>query len=115
MHGKGARMTRLRTAVSAIAVAAAIFTASTLYAGPATAATTTACSTWQYVTDPGMPIYFGAGTGTGRKDTTRNQGFVNVTGFSGNWRGGNFYTDPGPVWYTSGWIYVGHIHYVRCW
>lgn len=110
-------MRGLRGLLSALAVCAATLTASAVYAVPADAAphATIQCSTWQYVTDPGMPIYYGAGTGSGRKDTTRNLGFVNVTGFSGNWRGGNFYTDPGPVWYTSGWIYVGHIHYVRCW
>lgn len=58
------------------------------------AQSTVLCSTWQYVTDPGMPIYFGPGTSSGRKETTRNQGFVNVRSFSGDWRGGNFYTDP---------------------
>ncbi|WP_182887499.1 hypothetical protein [Microbispora sp. H10885] len=83
-------------------------------AGPAQPARA-ACSTWQYITDSGMPIYNGAGTGTGVKDYTRSNGFVNITQFNGDWRGGNFYTDPGPVWYTSGWIHLTHIHYVRCW
>ena len=103
--------------LSVLAISVSTLIAPTLHAAPAQAASpaTRGCSTWQYVTDPGMPIYHGAETGTGRKDTTRNQGFVNVTSISGDWRGGNFYTDPGPVWYTSGWIHIRHAHYVRCW
>lgn len=34
-----------------------------------------------------------------------------ATGFIGDMRGGNFYHLDGP-YYTTGWIYVGHIHHL---
>lgn len=111
-------MRKIRLMLTVAAVSMSALMASTAQAAPATQASARSalnCSTWQYITDPGMPIYYGAGDGTGRKDTTRNQGFVNVTSIVGDWRGGNFYTDPGPVWYTSGWIHISHVHYVGCW
>ena len=72
-----------------------------------------ACSTWQYWTDYGAPIYqFAGGTGTA------TYGVVNVTQFSGDWRGGNFYwysASGSAVRYNSGWIHISHIHYRQCW
>lgn len=70
------------------------------------------CSTWQYNTDAGKPIY--ADTSGGLVGYTANGGFVNVTGFSGDFRYGNLYNSSG-TWYNHGWIHITHIHYVRCW
>ena len=81
-------------------------------------ATVTGCSTYQYNTDPNMPIYSGAGTGTGQVDSTYAIGIVNVYEFNGDWRKGNFYwidRDGGAHFYRTGWIHISHIHYVRCW
>lgn len=70
------------------------------------------CSTWQYNTDAGKPIY--SNPGSGLVGYTANGGFVNVTGFSGDFRYGNFYNSSS-TWYDIGWIHISHIHYVRCW
>ncbi|MFI0482097.1 hypothetical protein [Actinomadura sp. 9N215] len=103
-----------RHALTALAATTAI----PLTVTPATATAaqpTRACSTWQYVTDPGKPIYNGRGTSTGVKDYTRNNGFINATNVAGDWRTGTFYTDPGPDRYATGSIHISHVHYVRCW
>ncbi|WP_145926702.1 hypothetical protein [Amycolatopsis orientalis] len=71
------------------------------------------CSTWQYNTDAGKPIYSGS-NGTGLVGYTANGGFVNVTGFANDFRYGNFYNSSS-AWYNVGYIYIAHIHYVRCW
>ena len=77
---------------------------------------TDACSTWQYSTDAGKPIY--SGQGTGYRGDTIGGGVVNVSTIDGSWRFGNFYYfDPqgNAHRYNTGWIHVTHIHYIRCW
>lgn len=111
-------MRKLRRSLGGLALCASTLAASLVYAAPQAAASpvTIQCSTWQYSTDPGMPIWDApyAGAPSTRVDTTRNGGIVNVTGFSGNFRGGNFYTAD-RYRYANGWIYIGHIHYLGCW
>lgn len=72
------------------------------------------CSTWQYNTDAGKPIY-SSGAGYDLVGYTASGGFVNVTGFSGDFRYGNFYDSSGQRYQTEKWIHLTHIHYVRCW
>ncbi|WP_089962460.1 hypothetical protein [Lentzea xinjiangensis] len=77
-------------------------------------ATPVPCSTWQYNTDDGKPIY-SSGAGYDLVGYTASDGFVNVTGFSGDFRYGNFYNSSGQRYQTEKWIHLTHIHYVRCW
>jgi hypothetical protein len=111
-------MRKLSRSLAALALGVTTFAASMVFAAPQANAAplTIQCSTWQYATDGGMPIYDfpSAPPPSTRIDTTRNQGIVNVTGFQGNFRYGNFYTAD-RYRYATGWIYVGHIHYIRCW
>ncbi|ONI92481.1 hypothetical protein ALI22I_03510 [Saccharothrix sp. ALI-22-I] len=106
-------MRKLGLLIGAIAAAFALAGAPVAAASPAPQAAPIPCSTWQYNTDAGKPIYSGS-TGTGLVGYTANGGFVNVTGFNENFRGGNFYNSGGG-WYNVGWIHISHIHYVRCW
>ena|SRR5690348_2625016 len=108
----------LAAATAAALLATGSGTASAAPAAPSGVMVPAGCSTYQYNTDPNMPIYAGPGSGTGEIGRTVDIGIVNVTQFSGDWRYGNFYwidSDGYAHRYNTGWIYVGHIHYIRCW
>lgn len=108
----------LTTAIVGFALAAGFApnaAASTTLAQSTANNTVSSCSTWQYWTDSGRPIY---GAGSEGQIATTTFGVVNVTGLSGSWRWGNFYwyNDRGvAVRYATGWIHVTHIHYRQCW
>lgn len=105
---------RIRKAVIASAVMAAIIGGLASPAEAAPASSTRACSTWQYEVVSWGTIHKSPG-GAATRRSAKPGDVVNVHSSSDPWYGGDFYTPSRFRYYTGGWILKSHLAYRRCW